>query len=118
MSKKYTLRESNAILKDVADRGYSIIANIRKELHNMALTPEEVTEGDVSIPKVADAKRLCGLIAAVSEILSPAFDISLQLCAKENLVFIAQVHEQHRKYMHSLRAMPATPPIMTPEDIQ
>ncbi len=118
MSKKYTLKQTSAILKDVSDRGYSIIANIRKDLANMELTAEEIALSDSSIPKVADAKRLCGLIAAVSEILSPAFEISLQLCDKENLVFIAQVHEQHRKYMHSLRAMPKTPPIMAPEDVQ
>jgi hypothetical protein len=114
MSKKYTAKEMRLILQGCCDQGYSIIANVQKEIDRIALTPEERLIADNSSERVNSVRRLRSIIASISETLSPAFDISLTLCAHENLVFITQVQEQHKHYLKAIQSMQRPEPVEPP----
>jgi hypothetical protein len=115
MSKKYTAKEMKAILKGCCDVGYSIIANVHREMAKLELTPEELLITDNSSERINVARKLRSIIAGVSETLMPAYEISLVLCAQENLPFITHIQEQHKQYIKTLQALPPTPPVITPE---
>jgi hypothetical protein len=99
MSKKYNAAETKAILKEVCDRTYSMIASAHKEMAKLQLTPEEMTSQDFSNPRINTARYMSSMIVVLSDILSPAFKISLQLCAKENQTFIDQVQSKYEAYV-------------------
>lgn len=99
MSKKYTASEVKSILREVCDRNYKMIASAQQELSNMKLTPEEMEIKGPDNVRVNTARYLMSLITVLSDIVSPAFNVSLQLCAKENQEFISHIAERHAAYV-------------------
>ena len=101
MSKKYNAAETKAILKEVCDRSYSMIASGYNELAKLNLTPEEMMSLDFTDKRINTARYLSSLIVVLSDCLSPAFKISLQLCTEENRPFIDQVMAKYDKYVET-----------------
>jgi hypothetical protein len=99
MSKKYTAAETKTILKEVCDRTYSMIALCHRELAKLDLTPEEMMSTDRTNPRVNQARHLSSFIVVLSDILSPAFKISSQLCAEDNQPFIKQTIDKYELYV-------------------
>jgi hypothetical protein len=103
VSKKYTASEVKSILREVCDRNYKMIASAQEELNKMKLTPEEMEITGSENIRVNTARYLMSLITVLSDIVSPAFNVSLQLCAKENQEFISHIAERHAAFVNSER---------------
>jgi hypothetical protein len=91
---KIKKNESQLILTDVCNRAYAMIATAQKELAALNLSQEEMGSTE-NTQRIATAKYLLSLTTVISDILSPAFDISLQLCDKSNHAFIEQIKARY-----------------------
>ena len=87
-------KQSRLLLTDVLNRAYAIISTSQKELAAMNLTPEEMSSTE-STQRIFLARYLLSLQTVISDILSPAYEISKVLCAKENHAFIDQIREKY-----------------------
>jgi hypothetical protein len=96
VSKKYTAYELKCILKEVLERGYTYIEELRSKLVELKLSDTELKESPKGA-RLLEAERLMMLIASINDIIHPAHSLSLQLFPNDTHLFIEQCIKQYNE---------------------